>query len=806
MKKRTLQEVLAALTLEEKASLLSGRDFWRTKHITEKGVPSMRMADGPHGVRREAPWAEKQNGGRSLPATCFPTESALACSWDAALCRRVGQALAQECVEQGVQVLLGPGVNIKRSPLCGRNFEYFSEDPLLAGKLAASYIRGVEGCGVGTSLKHFALNNQENYRMRVSAEVDERTLRELYLKPFEIAVKEGRPGTVMASYNRVNGTHATEHPVLLKKILREEWGFDGLVMSDWGALNDRVKAVRAGLDLEMPSSGGETDRMIVQAVRQGRLREDEVDRCCMRVLRMVFRYLQAKHPNKHFSKQQRKELAKQAALESAVLMKNDGLLPLQEKDNIAVIGALADQMRFQGAGSSLVNAQGVSLLAAMRQNGRAYVNAAAGYHLNDPRPSDALERQALAYAKTAHTVIYVMGLTEMFESEGYDRTHLRLPQNQVELLEKVVRVNPNVVVVLIGGAPVEMPWLSSVRSVLYAGLGGEQVGAAVYDLLFGKENPSGKLAETWPLSLKDVPCAEHYPMGPRAVTYNEGIYVGYRYYDKAQKNVLFPFGYGLSYTSYEYSNLECDLFPKEGGVMHVRFDVCNRGQRAGTEIAQVYLGKRGSAVHRPVRTLAGFARVALEPGDKKRVCIEVPWSEFAVWETASHSFAVENGAYEVCVGGGSRDLSLKEFVYPEGRLLEAADAESAHGPYGTFYDNSFSDEGFYAVHGRQPVSNAPLKPGEYTLETTLGEMRASRAARNLERLAVQVSLRAIRFSTNPAVNRKVCKTAVRDLPFKNLAFNMGGVLSFNRLEQMLRMCNHEAGWQDVKKKKKHRRR
>ena len=577
-------------------------------------------------------------------------------------------------------------------------------------------------------------------------------------------------------------------------------------MSDWGAHNDRVKAVRAGLDLEMPSSGGETDRMIVQAVRQGRLREDEVDRCCMRVLRMVFRYLQAKHPNKHFSKQQRKELAKQAALESAVLMKNDGLLPLQEKDNIAVIGALADQMRFQGAGSSLVNAQGVSLLAAMRQNGRAYVNAAAGYHLNDPRPSDALERQALAYAKTAHTVIYVMGLTEMFESEGYDRTHLRLPQNQVELLEKVVRVNPNVVVVLIGGAPVEMPWLSSVRSVLYAGLGGEQVGAAVYDLLFGKENPSGKLAETWPLSLKDVPCAEHYPMGPRAVTYNEGIYVGYRYYDKAQKNVLFPFGYGLSYTSYEYSNLECDLFPEEGGVMHVRFDVCNRGQRAGTEIAQVYLGKRGSAVHRPVRTLAGFARVALEPGEKKRVCIEVPWSEFAVWETASHSFAVENGAYEVCVGGGSRDLSLKEFVYPEGRLLEAADAESAHGPYGTFSDNSFSDEGFYAVHSRQPVSNAPLKPGEYTLETTLGEMRASRAARNLERLAVQVSLRAIRFSTNPAVNRKVCKTAVRDLPFKNLAFNMGGVLSFNRLEQMLRMCNHEAGWQDVVAPKKHRRR
>lgn len=806
MKKRTLQEVLASLTLEEKASLLSGRDFWRTKPITEKGIPSMRMADGPHGVRREAPWAEKQNGGRSLPATCFPTESALACSWDTALCRRVGQALAQECVEQGVQVLLGPGVNIKRSPLCGRNFEYFSEDPLLAGKLAAAYIRGVEGWGVGTSLKHFALNNQENYRMRVSAEVDERTMRELYLKPFEIAVKEGRPGTVMASYNRVNGTHSTEHPVLLKKILREEWGFEGLVMTDWGALNDRVKAVRAGLDLEMPASGGETDRMIVQAVRQGRLREDEVDRCCLRVLHMVFHYLQAQHPTKRLSAKQKKALAKQAALESAVLMKNDGLLPLQEKDNIAVIGALANKMRFQGAGSSLVNAQGVSLLAAMRQNGRAYVNAAAGYHLNDPRPNDALERQALAYAKTANTVIYVMGLTEMFESEGYDRTHLRLPQNQVQLLEKLVKVNPNVAVVLIGGAPVEMPWLDSVRAVLYAGLGGEQVGAAVYDLLFGKENPSGKLAETWPLSLQDVPCAKYYPMGPRAVTHNEGIYVGYRYYDKAKKEVLFPFGYGLSYTKYTYSALECDLFPQEGGVMRVQFEVCNAGQREGSEIAQVYIGKRGSAVHRPVRALAGFQRVHLKPGERKRVCIEIPWSEFAVWETASHSFAVENGAYEICVGANSREILLKEFVYPDGRLLEATDAESAHGPYGEFSGNDFPDEAFYAVHQREPVSNEPLLPGEYTMQTTLGEMRASRAARNLERLAVQVSLRAIRFSTNPAVNRKVCKTAVRDLPFKNLAFNMGGVLSFDRLEQMLRVCNHEAGWQEVVAPKKHRRR
>ncbi len=799
MQKRTVQDVLDSLTLEEKASLLSGRDFWRTKPAAAKGVPSIRMADGPHGVRREAPWNEKKNGGRSLPAVCYPTASLLACSWDEALCGRIGRALAAECREQDVQVLLGPGVNIKRSPLCGRNFEYFSEDPLLAGKLAAAYIRGVEQGGVAASLKHYAVNSQESYRMRVSAEVDERTLRELYLRPFEIAVKEGRPSTVMASYNRVNGVHATENETLLRRILREEWGFSGLVMSDWGALNDRVAAVRAGLDLEMPSSGGETDRQIVQAVREGRLSEEQVDACCLRVLRLVYRCVQKKEKAcAAVPREARAALAKEACLKSAVLMKNDGgLLPLPEKENVAVVGALARQMRFQGAGSSLVNARCVSLVDAMEQNGHAYVNYAPGYSLQDPRPSEKLEQQAVEFARTAGTVLYVMGLTDVFESEGYDRTHLRLPDNQVHLLRAMAKVNPRIVVVLLGGAPVVMPWWDEVRAILYAGLGGQQAGPALYDLIYGKANPSGKLAETWPMELPAVPCYHNYPMGPRAVTYNEGLYVGYRYYDKAGKTVRVPFGHGLSYTSFAYSGLACEKFVGRGQAVRVLFTVTNTGSMPGDEVAQVYVGRRGSAVHRPVRVLAGFARVRLEPGESRQVAVTVPYDSLAVWETARHRFAVEKGSYEFFVGSSSRNLLLQTLVYAEGETLEASHAESAEGPYGAFSDNVFSDAGFYAVHFREPVSNAPLPPGSYTMETTLGEMRASRAARRVERLAVQVSLRVLKFSPNHAVNRRVCATAVRDMPFKNIAFNLGGWISFARLQRLLDVCNGKGRLKDV---------
>lgn len=787
MKKRTLEQVLQSLTLEEKASLLTGRDFWRTRAVPAKGVPSLRMADGPHGVRREAPWDEKKNGGRSLPATCYPTAATLACSWDEALCAEVGRALAQESAAQDVQVLLGPGVNIKRSPLCGRNFEYYSEDPLLAGKLGAAWIRGLQSGGVGASLKHYAANNQESWRMRASSEIDERALREIYLKPFEIAVKEGRPATVMASYNRLGGTKVTEHTGLLRDILRREWGFEGLVVSDWGALNDRVAAVRAGLDLEMPASGGETARQVVAAVRSGALREEAVDECCRRVLRLVFRYAKKAPaaPDAHWRRW--RELALRAALESAVLMKNeDGALPLAKGENVAVIGALARRPRYQGSGSSLVNARGVSFLDALRAEG-VRVRYSAGYRLADPRPDEALERAALACAAQADTVLCFLGLTEIFESEGYDRPHMRLPQNQTRLLRLLAKRGKKIVVVLCGGAPVEMPWAGCARAVLYAGLGGEQGGPALVQLLWGRANPCGKLAETWPLAAGDVPCAHCWPMGPRTATYNESIYVGYRYYDKAGRDVRFAFGHGLSYTRFAYEGLVCE--PLADGAVRVRFTLRNEGARAGAEVAQVYVQKCGSAVHRAVRTLAGFARVELAAGESRCVELRIARENFAVWDVSAHAFAVEQGAYRVSVGASSRDLRLSAPLTLAGDALHPDFAHSADGPYGAFCDNAFPQAWFCALSGCAPASNGPLAPGQYTMETTLGEMRASPLARRLEQLAVRVTMHVLKFSPNPAVNRRVAATAVRDLPFKNLAYNLRGFVTFAQLEKLLALCN-----------------
>lgn len=781
-----------ALTLEEACGLLSGADFWRTKALPEKQVPSVRLADGPHGLRVEDHRHVKQNGGHSVPATCFPTAGALACAWSPALAGAVAGAIAEECRAHGVSVLLGPGVNIKRSPLCGRNFEYFSEDPLLAGRLAAAYIAGMQEKGVAASLKHFALNSQERGRMRVSAEVDERALREVYLKPFELAVKQSRPATVMASYNRVNGTHATQNKNLLTDILRGEWGFDGLVMSDWGAVSDRAQAVDAGLDLEMPGSGGLNDRAVARAVREGRLPRAAVDKAAARVLRLAAEWPAARQP---YDEGAHRRLARRAAAESAVLLKNDGILPLEEHENIAVIGKLAtSRCRYQGAGSSLVNSRALGFTGALAKEGAAYVNYAPGYHLRGEAPDRALEEAAVRYARTARVVVYFMGLTEEFESEGYDRTHLDLPKNQTLLMEKLAAVNPNIVVVLAGGAPVAVPWLAKARAVLYMALGGQAVGEATADLLFGRINPAGKLAETWPLALTDTPCVRHYPMGPRAVTYSESIYVGYRYYDKAEKPVRFAFGHGLSYTSFAYSGLAMGHKVPRGCALKVLFTLENTGALAGDEIAQVYVGKADSAVYRPVRVLAGFARVPLAPGQQQLVTVVVPYDALAVWDKQRHAFVVEAGTYQVYVGASSRDIRLTGTVLVDGEALHPALADSAGGPYGQVGNNVFPDEDFYAIHGRPAQSNRPLKPGEYTMETTLGEMRASKTARRLEALAMTVALRTMHFSANPAVNRRVCAQSVRDLPFKNLAMNLAGCLSWEKLQVLLDVCNGKRRW------------
>lgn len=787
MTERQLDAFVKRLTLKEKASLMSGRDFWQTKPLPDKGVWPLRLSDGPHGLRKEDLKNAKENGGHSVKATCFPTAAALACSWDEELAEQVGAAIAEECRSHGVGVLLGPGVNIKRSPLGGRNFEYFSEDPLAAGKMGAAMIRGIQKRGVGASLKHFAVNNQETLRMTISAEVDERALREIYLKPFEIAVKEGKPATVMCSYNRINGVYASQNKMLLTDILRREWGFEGLVMSDWGAVDDRAAGVAAGLDLEMPYSGGATDEDVVRAVQGGRLSEQALDAAVKNVLRLVAAY--AHKPRTPYHQAAHRSLAEKACEKSAVLLKNDGILPLEKQSNLAVIGALAAGTgRYQGGGSSVVNAHApMGFTGAMAQRGWAYINYAPGYRTEHTRSDAELEEQAVRYARTAQTVVYFMGLTDLYESEGFDRTHMRLPENQTHLLEKLAEANPNLVVVLAGGSPMEVPWLDQVRAVLYTVLGGEGLGEATYRLLFGEACPSGKLSETWPLRLEDNPSARYFPMGPRVVTYNESIYVGYRYYDKAGQAVRFPFGYGLSYTRFVYRDLHVDT--GKNGELLVKVRLANVGDRAGDEIVQIYAGCPHSSVHRPVRVLVGFARVSLKPGEERQVEISVPRDRLAFYDPTQHRFVVEAGQYEICAGASSRDLPLRKAVLVSGEAVMPLYAQSADGPYGAFSDNRFSDAAFYGVHSRPPQNNALPHPGEYDRNTPLRQMNESKLARMLASAARVMTRKTLHFSPHAQVNQKVAYAMVGDLPFRNIQRNAWFLLNVKQAGRVLDLCN-----------------
>ena len=606
-------DLIAKLTLEEKAGLTSGRDFWHTKAVERLGIPSEMMTDGPHGLRKQESDSDALGLGRSVPATCFPTASALANSWDETLLSAVGRALGEEAVAQGVGMVLGPGVNIKRSPLCGRNFEYFSEDPLLSGKLAAAMIRGIQSTGVSACVKHFAANSQELRRMATDSVMDERTLREIYLPAFETAVKEGGVRSLMTAYNRLNGTYCNENEHLLRDILRGEWGFDGLVVSDWGGNNDRVAAVRAGSSLEMPASNGETDRHIVEAVQNGTLDEALLDEQVDHVLDFIFTAQKALACGGVFDGTAHHALAAKAAAESAVLLKNEKeFLPLRQGERVAVIGDFAAVPRYQGAGSSRVNPTQVDApLDALRAAG---VNVT-GYEKGFFRSGAAaprLLRRARALAARSDKVLLFLGLDEGSETEGYDREHMRLRENQLDLLREIAEVNPNVGVVLQCGSPVEMTWDVFVRAVLHLYLGGQAVGSACAALLTGEANPCGKLAETMPVRLEDSPCAPWYPGREATSEYREGLFVGYRYYESAHKRVKYPFGYGLSYTEFSYA-------PGEFSPGGVSFTVKNTGSRAGAEVAQLYVRSKTLGMLRPALSLAGFARVELLPGEEKTV-------------------------------------------------------------------------------------------------------------------------------------------------------------------------------------------
>ena len=653
--------LLKKLTLEEKCALLSGAETFKTRGMPEHGIPQIWLSDGPHGLRKQAGESDHLGLNPSVPATCFPTASAVANSWDAALGEEIGAALGEEAAAQEVSVVLGPGLNMKRNPLCGRSFEYFSEDPYLAGKLAAGYIRGIQSKGVAACPKHFAVNSQETRRMASDSIVDERTLREIYLTGFEIAVKEGHPRSIMSSYNLVNGTYANENKHLLMEILRGEWGFDGAVITDWGGSNDHALGVKNGSTLEMPAPGGDSVRELLAAVESGKISESDIDARLSELLPLVFDTKAALDAApREFDAAAHHALARRAAEESLVLLKNEGsLLPLAAGAKVAVIGDFAKNPRYQGAGSSMVNSTQVDVLLDKLIDSELNV---IGYQQGFDRhgkPDAALQKSACELATQADTVVLCMGLDEIAESEGLDRSNLRLAQNQVDLLQAVAAVNPKIVVVLYSGSVVETPWLDNCQALLYAALGGQAGAGAVADALTGKVNPCGKLAETWPLAYADVPSAADFATRRKTVEYREGLYIGYRYFTTAEKAVRFPFGYGMSYTTFAYSDMAAD----EQGVS---LTVTNTGSVAGTEIVQLYVAKKNSELFRPARELKGFARVTLAPGEKQRITIALDDKAFRFRNVKANRWEIEGGEYELLVGASVEDIRLCEKITVHG--------------------------------------------------------------------------------------------------------------------------------------------
>lgn len=657
-----IKELVSQMTLEEKASLTSGADFWHTESIERLGIKKSMVSDGPHGLRKQDAKGDHLGLNDSIEAVCFPAGCALAASFNKDLVTKMGEALGNECQAEGVSVILGPAVNIKRSPLCGRNFEYYSEDPLVASEIASAMIKGVQSKNVGTSIKHFLANNQEHRRMSSSSEVDERTLREIYLAAFEGAVLKEKPWTVMCSYNKINGVYAAENQKYLTDVLRNEWGFDGYVVSDWGAVNNRVKDLEAGLDLEMPGTGGVSDKLIVEAVKNGSLDEEILNKACERILNIVYRFEENRDNNAVFDRDLDHELARKVAEETIVLMKNDSILPLDKNDKIAFIGKFAAKPRYQGGGSSHINSHKV--VSAMDEvKGMENITYAQGYIDEKDEIVEELINEAVEVAKKSKIAVVFAGLPDNFESEGYDRTHMKMPNCQNALIDAVCEVQPNTVVVLHNGSPVEMPWKDKVKGIVEAYLGGQAIGSAVVDVLFGKVNPSGKLPETFPLKLEDNPSYLYYFGEGDKVEYREGVFVGYRYYETKKVDVLFPFGHGLSYTNFKYSNITIsDDNIKDTDTVTVTVDVTNTGDVFGKEVVQLYVSPKNNKIIRPVKELKGFEKIALEPGETKTVSFILNKRSFAYWNMEIHDWHVESGKYDILIGKSVSDIVLSREI------------------------------------------------------------------------------------------------------------------------------------------------
>ena len=772
-------ELIARMTLAQKCAILSGADVWHTRAFEKLGIPAIVLSDGPSGLRKQAGEGDHLGLNASTEATCMPSSSAVASSWSEEVARSVGSVIGQEAAAQDVQVLLGPGLNTKRSPLCGRNFEYYSEDPYLSGKLAAAFIRGVQEHGVSACAKHFAVNSQEDHRMASDSVLDERTLRELYLTNFEIAVREGKPGAVMTSYNLVNGVYANENAHLVSEALRGEWGYDGAVITDWGGSNDYTEGVRAGCNLEMPGCSDDSAVQLMEAVRAGKIDEATVDRRVSELLELVMT-THAMRDTAECDFEETHRIAQRAAEESIVLLKNDGdVLPLARSAKVAVIGDFAKNPRFQGAGSSMVNAakqdRTLDLLPA-------YFPHAVGYAQGFQRrnvPDEALAAQAEALAAGAEIVLLYLGLTESYETEGLDRTHLRLPDNQIALLERISRVNPHIVAVMTAGSAVEMPWLNRCEALVWAGLGGQAVAGAVLRVLTGEVNPSGKLAETFPLVYEETPVSRYYPGKERTSEYREGIYVGYRFYETAGMPVRFPFGYGLSYTTFAYANLSVT-------ESAVEFDLSNTGSRAGAEVAQVYVSLPGAKVFRPALELKGFAKVFLEPGETRRVRIALDDKAFRYWNTQTNRWEIEGGAYQIHIAASAEDIRLTGELTLAGTGAPNPYEGKPLGCYERCELHDVPDAQFAALLGH------PIPPHLWNTSAPLGMndcvMQLCYAQNPLARLVYRI-LRKKKEASIAAEKPDLNLLFIYNIPFRGMAKMMGGMVSMRMAESILEMVN-----------------
>ncbi|WP_062523239.1 glycoside hydrolase family 3 C-terminal domain-containing protein [Demequina silvatica] len=772
------EQIVSTLSTSEKIRLVSGRDAWTTEALDEHGVPSVMLTDGPHGVRKQTGATDHIGLNASVPATCFPPAVTLGSTWDPALIEEVGAALGRESRANDVAVLLGPGLNIKRHPAGGRNFEYFSEDPFLAGKMAAAMVRGIQSQGVGACLKHYAANNQEFFRMSVDTVVDDRTLREIYLSGFEIAVKESQPWTVMCSYNKVNGEHADMSRTLLTDILRDEWGFDGLVMSDWFAVSDRALGICAGLDLEMPGSNGTWDAEIKDAHAKGLLTTAELDLAATRVIDLVLRSRNdaassQSDPATHH------DLARRAAAAGTVLLTNDGILPLERTGSIAVVGAFAKKPRYQGAGSSLVNpTQLDTFLEALRTavGDTATVHYAPGYDARTGETEEALLAEVRDTARKADVVIVLAGLPNSYESEGFDREHLRLPDGHIATIAAATEANDRTVVALLNGSPIEMPWVDRPAAIVEAYLGGQAGGSALADVLLGDVAPGGRLAESFPVSASDLPSDRDFARRPTQVQYREGLYVGYRFHDSSGVAARFPFGHGLTYTAFDHSGLTVRKV-KDG--YSVTVTVTNVGPRAGAEVVQVYVRDPESIAYRPEKELKGFAKVHLEPGTSEKVTIRLDRRAFSVWDVRAQEWRVEPGEFEILVGASSTDIRARRTV----TVAEGEAVFPSHGP------SAFvaTDEEFRTMLGSEIPEAASVVP--FHRDSTIADLRETVTGRTTAKILTQQAAKQFDSETSDESTELMLVASLKAAPLRMVAMASGGKLTLKSLDRMIALLN-----------------